>query len=117
MTQSKAARIVADVRSQCMLMQDDEEIIPFADMLLHRNRLRRVRALEVGLERGGTHLLWHAIFTFTTSIEIDTVRCHDFRTRFAEADVLLGHATNPLILKQVRDRAPFDLLFIDADHE
>lgn len=117
---STALEVVRRVRNQCTMMQDDEEIVPFLEVLRSRPPTQRRAALEIGLSFGGTHLLFASCFERVVSVEKEPERVTQFlglgRKRLDDM-VLTGTMADGRVRAAISALSPFDLLFIDADHE
>jgi predicted O-methyltransferase YrrM len=108
--------------------QNRDEIIAFLDVLMQHFGAAAWKpgssALEIGLDEGGTHMLWRALFEHVTSVDVSEAVIARFKGLLGEpatgsrSSFICANSTLPgtriAITRIVTE--PVDLLFIDGDH-
>jgi predicted O-methyltransferase YrrM len=83
--------------------------------------VRRTIAIEIGFERGASHLAWLTLFDHVASIDIDPRKFLDFLARFStdgRSTFVVGDSGDPRTIDLVTQDFPsFDFLFIDGNHQ
>jgi predicted O-methyltransferase YrrM len=111
------------------IKQNRDEIIAFLDLLMLYSSepvwSPGAAALEIGLDEGGTHMLWRALFKKVTSVDISEAAIARFKgllgdhpSGTARSAFVCANSTLPgtriAVTRLVTE--PVDLLFIDGDH-
>jgi hypothetical protein len=99
------------------IQQDKNEFVRFADVLISKFHLGG-KMLQLGLGcPGASHLCWKKIFDQVVSLEISGGHIDALLSRFGDCPtIILGNTSDPVTFDKVAKYAPFDCLFIDADH-
>jgi predicted O-methyltransferase YrrM len=99
------------------LFQDRGEACDLLDQVLPLAPRRL--AVEIGFERGASHLLWRALFETVVSIDIDPRKFLDFLMRFpvdARSVFVAGDSGDPRAAAVVAELGAVDFLLIDGNH-
>ena len=103
--------------------QNLQEIMEFIDdVLAILPPEKRKLALEIGLETGGTHLIWRQLFARVMSIEINLHSSLLFVSGLMNSDssrVVCSNSMLPAtrtIVEKELNSLKVDLLFVDGDH-
>lgn len=114
------------------------ETAPVQDMIELKQMIKVFQAegvksyLEIGSKHGGS--LWHVATSLPARSKIVSVDLPHGDSSFKESEphlracikrlgelgfdahLIIGDSTNPAVVAQVKELAPFDAVFIDADH-
>jgi len=102
-------------------LQNNTELIPFVEDLLGFSH--HGIALEIGLDKGGTHLVWKHIYAKVISVDINLANAVMFTSGIIhkpEASKIVvsnsqASITAVLVAQELKG-ALVDMLFIDGDH-
>jgi len=106
------------------ITQNKTEMVGLLRAILEKLETKGV-ALEVGLGRGGTHMLWRQLFPFVVSVENNANAIATFAVGLPDADrtqgsmFVWGDSTTPetrRATEEVLNGHDVDFLFIDGNH-
>ena len=105
--------------SKAKIFQQREEIKVFLQVLYDLNISGT--AVEVGLDQGGTHLIWKQIFDKVVTIEIDINKCVRFlaiEKPDENSVVFCADSADSATADKLKEYVnSIDMLFIDGDHQ
>ncbi len=95
-------------------IQDRTEMWNLVQML---NKIEIKKVLEVGLEFGGSARIWSELGDIFVGVDLHVWTTGDFSEKSNKSIHLInGNSSDSHIIEQVRKFAPFDFIFLDADH-
>lgn len=102
-------------------LQNNLELIPFVEVLM--TMPQRIVALEIGLDRGGTHLVWKHLYERVISVDVNLTNAVMFTSGLVHkpeaTKIVVSNSQLPvtklLVAQELKDE-PIDFLFIDGDH-
>jgi predicted O-methyltransferase YrrM len=97
------------------IAQDPQELWQVVQRL---NVLRPRRALEIGVDYGGTTRFWQLLTDgLVIAIDVDLEKVVVDFSGHAPPLLLRGDSTDPETIASAKKRAPYDFLFIDGGHD
>ena len=108
------------------LQQIPDELSEFIFELIQYQRTKKAKIkkfLEIGFHIGFTNTILNKIFNFEEIVAIDTfdaiINGNSLRAnlRFKNLTLICGNSTSDRVINLVKTLGPFDLIFIDGNHD
>lgn len=112
----------ASLDTPVLLCQLDNE---FQACLRLYRELEPVRVLEIGTASGGTLYHWLTAYEPDAVVSVDLPepdypldrdQCHEWAADHTDLYLVEGDSHDPNIIERVRERGPYDFVFIDGNH-